>query len=111
MEYYTEIALRFWSEFTTWTPPQVVLYTILGFGVLSAWIMTRFAAAAPLFVGPISFIILTFAAMVSNFAARGQAMMGTTDLQKALLFTTVGHAVGGLILLALFKVSVKGVGK
>jgi hypothetical protein len=111
MQYYIEIAMRFWSEFTTWTPPQVVLYTILGFGVLSAWIMTRFAAAAPLFVGPISFITLTFAAMVSNFVARGHAMMGTTDLQKALLFTTVGHAVGGLILLALFKASEKAVEK
>jgi hypothetical protein len=111
MQHYIEIAMRFWSEFTTWTPPQVVLYTILGFGVLSAWIMTRFAAAAPLFVGPVSFITLTFAAMVSNFAARGHTMMGTTDLQKALLFTTLGHAIAGVILLGLFKASKKGAEK
>jgi hypothetical protein len=107
MEHYIDIALRFWNEFSTWTPANVVLYTVLGFGVLSAWIMTRFVATAPLFAGPISFITLTFAAMVSNFSARGQAMMGTTDLQKALLFTTIGHAVAGLILLALFKASEK----
>lgn len=107
MEQYIDIAFRFWNEFSTWSPPQVVMYTILGFGVLSAWVMTRFVAAPPLFAGPISFIVLTFAAMVSNFSARGYVMMGTTDLQKALLFTTVGHAVAGLILLMIFRASEK----
>jgi hypothetical protein len=111
MEHYTDIAFRFWNEFSSWTPPNLVLYTILGFGILSAWIMTRFVAAPPMFAGPISFITLTFAAMVSNFAARGHVMMGTSDLQKALLFTVVGHAVAGLILLALFKVGEKGAEK
>jgi hypothetical protein len=110
MEPYIEIAMRFWSEFSTWTPTSIVLYTMLGFGVLSAWIMTRVVAAAPLFAGPISFMILTFAAMVSNFAARSQVMMGTSELQKAIIFTALGHAVAGLILIVIFKTSAKRVG-
>jgi hypothetical protein len=100
-------ALRFWNEFSSWSPPVLVMYTMLCFGFLSAWIMTRFVAAAPLFAGPISFIVLTFAAMVANFSFRAVPMMGTSDLQKALLFTTLGHAVAGLVLLALFKVGEK----
>jgi hypothetical protein len=111
MEPYIDIAWRFWSEFSTWTPTSVVLYTIIGFGVLSSWIMTRFVDAAPLFAGPISFMILTVAAMVSNFSARSQVMMGTTDLQKAIIFTTVGHAIAGLVLLVVFKAGSKRIGQ
>ncbi len=107
MEQYIDIAARFWNEFSSWSPTSVVLYTMLGFGVLSAWIMTRIVEAAPLFAGPISFIVLTFAAMVSNFSARDQAMMGTTELQKAIMFTAAGHAVAGLLLLIVFKASSK----
>jgi hypothetical protein len=102
-----DTALRFWNDFSSWTPPTLVMYTMLGFGVLSSWVMTRFVAAAPLFAGPISFMVLTFAAMLCNFSFRGVPMMGTSDLQKALLFTTVGHAIAGLILLAVFKVGEK----
>ena len=100
-------ALRFWNEFSSWSPPMMIMYTIVGFGVLSAWVMTRFVAAAPLFAGPISFIVLTFAAMFANFTFRSTPMMGTSELQKALLFTTLGHAVAGVILLAIFKVGEK----
>lgn len=102
-----DTAMRFWNEFSSWTPPHVVLYTTLGFGVLSSWIITRFVAAAPLFAGPISFIALTFAAMISNFSFRAYGMMGTSELQKAVLFTTVGHVVAGLLLLAIFRVGAK----
>lgn len=97
-------AFRFWNEFSSWSPPTLMLYTILSFGVLSSWVMTRFVAAAPLFAGPISFMVLTFAAMLMNFTFRTVPMMGTSDLQKTLLFTTLGHAIAGLILLAIFKV-------
>lgn len=107
MEQFINITFNFWRDFSSWNPPFVIMYTILGFGALSAWIMTRHVAMAPMFAGPVSFIALTFAAMVSNFAARGYIIMGTTDLQKALLFTTVGHAVAGIILLALFWVGQK----
>ncbi len=107
MEHYIDLASRYWSDFSNWSPSNVILYTVLGFGVLSAWVMTRFVSAPPLFAGPISFIALTFAAMVSNFSVRGQVMMGTTDFQKAILFTTIGHAVAGLILLAMFKAGEK----
>jgi hypothetical protein len=108
MEQYLDMAFRFWNDFSSWHPPDVILFTVLGFGVLSAWVLTKFVSAAPLFAGPISFIVLTFAAMISNFAARSEVMMGTSEIQKALLFTLAGHAVAGVILLAVFKVSEKG---
>ncbi len=107
MEQYLDPVLRFWNDFASWTPPLDTLYTILGLGILSSAIMTRFVAAAPLFAGPICFMILTFSAMVSNFSARSTVMMGTSEIQKAMMFTVVGHIVAGLILLAVFKAGEK----
>jgi hypothetical protein len=107
MEQYVDVALRYWSDFASWTPPRMAYYTILGFGVLSAAVISRISAAPPLFAGPISFIVLTFAAMVSNYVGRQFTIMGTTDLQKAILFTALGHAVAGILLLAILKVGEK----
>ncbi len=103
MDQYITIATHFWNDFVAWNPPQTVLYTIWGFGILSAWVLTRFVVAPPLFAGPISFITLTFAAMISNFAARSQVLMGTSEMQKAVMFTVVGHTVAGLLLLATLR--------
>lgn len=103
MDQYLTTASHFWNDFVTWTPPHIVLYTIWSFGALSAWVITRFVVAPPLFAGPISFITLTFAAMISNFAVRAHVLMGTSELQKALMFTVAGHAIAGIVLLATFK--------
>jgi hypothetical protein len=111
MENALDTFIRFWSDFSAWNPPNLTLYTIVSFGLLSAWMMTRIVAAAPLFAGPVSFIILTSAAMISNFSFREVGMMGTSEIQKALIFTVLGHAVAGVLLLAIFKVSQKGVKK
>jgi hypothetical protein len=111
MEHYFDLATRFLGEFSRWSPPPLTMYTIFGFGILSSWIMTRIVAAAPLFAGPISFMILTFAAMFTNFVGRSVGMMGTSEIQKALIFTVLGHAVAGILLLAIFKVGEKGVRK
>jgi hypothetical protein len=111
MEHYIDITLRFWSEFSSWHPPLVVWYTMLGFGAMSAWVITRFVSAPPMISGPISFLLLTYAAMITNFAARTQVMMGTTELQKALCFTVLGHAVASIILLAAFRVTQRSVAK
>ena len=106
MQDYFSIAARFWSDFTSWNLPDMTLYAILGFGIVSSWIMTRFAAAPPLFVGPISFMTLTFAAMIGNFMGRSVVMMGTSDVQKALVFTVIGHSIAGVMLLAILRVGV-----
>jgi hypothetical protein len=111
MEQYIDFAVRFYNDFISWSPPKLTLYTMVAFGVLSSWIMTRIVAAPPLFAGPICFVVLTSAAMLSNFTLHGIPMMGITDVQKALLFTLIGHAVAGVLLLAIFRVTEKGVRK
>jgi hypothetical protein len=111
MENAFDVVMRFLGDFSSWNPPKMTLYTILAFGALSSFIMTRVVAAAPLFAGPVSFMILTFAALFSNFSFRGISMMGTTEIQKTLIFTVIGHAVAGVLLLAIFKVGEKGVKK
>jgi hypothetical protein len=111
MEQYFDIATRFLTDFQRWNPPQLVVSMVFGFSALSAWIMTRYVAAAPLFAGPISFLVLVFAAMISNFAARGQVMMGTSDVQKVLVFTVLGQAVACVLLLATFRVGSKRFGR
>jgi hypothetical protein len=109
MEHYFDLVSRFIIDFSVWNTPPITLYTIMFFGVLSSWLMTRVVAASPLFAGPICFMILTFAAMLSNFSSRGISMMGTSEIQKTLIFTVLGHAVAGVVLLAIFKVAEKGV--
>jgi hypothetical protein len=108
MEQYFALASKFFSEFQSWTPSSPTFYTVLSFGILSAWIMTRLVAVAPLFAGPISYGFLTFSGFLSNFAFRGTPMMGMSDIQKALIFTVVGHVIAGLLLLAVLRVNVKG---
>jgi hypothetical protein len=105
---YTDIALRFWSDFSAWRPPHVVSYTILSFGMLSSWIITRFVATAPMLAAPICFLILTVCAMITNFAAKGVIVFGASDLQKALIFTVIGQGLAGFALLAAFNFSGKG---
>jgi hypothetical protein len=83
------------------------MYTMLVVGALSAWIITRFVVAPPLIAGPVSFIALTFAAMVSNFSGRSQVLMGISDMQKAVIFTVIGHTVAGILLLSIFRVAGK----
>jgi hypothetical protein len=111
MENALDIFLKFWSDFSVWNPSSMALYTMIGFGLLSSWIMTRVVAAAPLFAGPICFIIMTVAAMVSNFAFRETGMMGTSEVQKTLIFTVFAHGLMAVLLLAVFKVGEKTVKK
>jgi hypothetical protein len=111
MENALDTFVRFWSDFNAWNPPYLTLYTIISFGVLSAWFMTRIVSAAPLFAGPVSFVTLTIAAMLSNFSFREVSMMGTSEIQKALIFTLLGHAIAGVLLLAFFKVGARGAKK
>jgi hypothetical protein len=111
MEEYVDITLRFWADFSAWHPTLVVWYTMLGFGGMSAWTITRFISAPPLLAGPVSFLILTYAAMIANFASRSQIMMGTSEFEKTLCFTVLAHAFAALIILAIFRVSQKTVAK
>lgn len=107
MSNFTDFAFHFWTDFTSWNPPEMVMYTMLAIGALSAWIITRFVVAPPMIAGPTSFIALTFAAMISNFSGRGQVIMGISEVQKAILYTVIGHAVVGIVLLAIFRVGGK----
>jgi hypothetical protein len=99
--------LRFWNDFTAWNPPQVVMFTMVGLGLLSAWMMSQRTAAPPMVFGPIAFIVLTFSAMLTNYAARGFVMVGTSEMQRTLLLTLLGHTVAAVLLLSFFKISEK----
>jgi hypothetical protein len=105
MQDYLDIFMRSWSDFSTWHPPMPVMMSIIVLGLMSSYMMTRFIAASALFVGPISFMILSFAAMACNFYGRGIALMGSSDMQKALMFTVIGHSIAAVALMFAFKVS------
>jgi hypothetical protein len=100
---------QFFAEFVAWNPPSMVLAVIVGFSILSAAMMTRFVAAAPLFSGPVSFIVLSQCAVFANFIGRSQTMMGTSDVDKTLLYTLLGQAPACLLLLVAFKANAKAV--
>jgi hypothetical protein len=107
MEHITGPAFHFWSEFISWNPPDLTMRIMLLIGALSAWVITRFVVAPPLMVAPVSFIALTFAAMISNFTGRSHMVMGISDLQRAIICTVIGHAVAAIVLLAIFRVGGK----
>jgi hypothetical protein len=102
---FLDSAARFWNDFSVWNPPELVTFIVFGFGILAAWILSRRIAAPPLFSGPISFMILVFAGLMSNFSSRGIAMMGTSDIQRVMVFTVIGHVIASIIILGLFRVS------
>jgi hypothetical protein len=98
---------RFWHDFTQWNPPEVVMFTMVGLGFLSSWMMSQKTAAPPMIFGPIAFIVLTFSAMLVNYGARGIIMMGTSEMQRTLFLTLLGHTVAALLLLSFFKIGEK----
>ena len=111
MEQFFDATMRFWADFNAWHPPVLVWYAILSFGAMSAWTLTRFVSAPPMIAGPVCFAVLTFSAMVSNFASRSQVLMGTSELEKTLAYTVLGHAIAAIILLAVFRVTHRSVAK
>ena len=102
---YFNAALVAWHDFQSWSPPILMFYPMLALSFACAFIVSIFTAAPRLFTVPIGFMILMFAATLSNFLARGLFLSGITELQKTLMFTIAGNCVAALILLALFKVS------
>ncbi len=101
---YLNTVLATWRDFQSWSPPSMMFYPMLAVCIACAFILSMFTATARMFSVPISFMILMFAATLSNFLARGLFISGITDFQKTLIFTVLGNSVASLIILAFFKV-------
>jgi hypothetical protein len=108
MQEYIDISMRFMSDFQSWNAPRLMAAMVLGFSTLAAVIMTRFIKAAPLFSGPICFIVLSQAAFLANFLGRSQTMMGTNEVDKILFYTVLGQAPASLALFLAFRANSKG---
>ncbi len=94
-----------WTNFHNWHPGSQVLYTMLIFSCMSAILITRMTGAVALIAIPASFVILYYAAMLSNFAALSIPMIAVGAMEKALIFSVLGHFVGGLLILGIFRVA------
>jgi hypothetical protein len=105
MTEYWNMALAGWREFQDWSPSTSILYPMLALSLICAVIVSMFTAASRLFTIPIGFMVLVFAANLSNFLGRDLFLSGITDLQKTMIFTILGNCVAALIVLAFFKVS------
>jgi hypothetical protein len=102
---YFNMALAGWREFQDWSPSTFVLYPMLALSLICAVIVSMFTAASRMFTIPIGFIVLVFAANLSNFLGRNMFLSGVTDLQKTMIFTILGNCIAAFIVLAFFKVS------
>lgn len=96
--------VRIWQDFSHWTPPDMVMFAILLFSAVSAFLVTKFTSAPKMVSVPVSFMLLVFSGMVANFMGKGYYLEATTEFQKALMFTVAGHCVVAVLLLSLFKV-------
>ncbi len=87
----------------TWSPPPVTMVTVLAFTAISSYVLTGFTAGSRMFTLPISFILLFFAGLFTNFLGRNVHLTGATDMQNAIVLSLVGQVVVGFILLLLFR--------
>jgi hypothetical protein len=94
-----------WTNFHAWHPASQVTYTIFAVSVLSAILITRMMGATALISIPASFVILYYSAMVGNFAALSIPMIEVGAIEKALIFSVIGHFVGGVLVLSIFRVA------
>ena len=105
MSDYLNTVLTTWRDFQSWTPPTLMLYPMLALSLICAFIVSLFTAAPRLIAVPIGFIVLMFAATLSNFLARNLFLSGITELQKTMMFTILGDSIACIVILALFKVN------
>ena len=99
------VASTLWTNYHAWHPEDQVLYAITAISVLSAILITRMTGATALISIPASFVILYYSAMLCNFAALSIPMVEVGAFQKALIFAVIGHFIGGVLVLGLFKVA------
>lgn len=97
-----------WHAFSTWHPPKLLLHAVIAFSLASAWIVTHFTNGSKMFSMPISFFLLFFVAMVSNFAFRDFRLHDMQELQKIMVLTLAGHSLAVVALLYMFKVNETG---
>lgn len=102
---YLDVIMKGWRDFQDWSPITTTLYIMLALSLGCAVLVSVFTAASKLFTIPIGFMVLLFAANLSNFLVRGVFISGMTDVQKTIIFSIVGNCVAALLLLAVFKVS------
>lgn len=99
------VASTLWTHFHAWHPGSQVVYTMVVISVLSAILITRMTGAAALIAIPASFVLLYYSAMVSNFAALSIPMVAVGAVEKALIFSVIGHFIGGMLVLGVFRVT------
>jgi hypothetical protein len=94
--------------FQTWNPPTRLLPLVAIVSMLTAFLLSRALGGAKLLTGPISFIVLFFCAMVTNYIGRDVHFVGFTDQQEFIAYAIAGQALGAVILLFAFKVGEGG---
>ena len=99
------VVTTLWTNFHNWHPGSLVLYTMLIISCLSAILITRMTGAIALIAIPASFVILYYSAMLCNYAAVSVPMVAVGEMQKALIFSVIGHFIGGLLILGIFRVA------
>jgi hypothetical protein len=98
-------ASSLWTNFHAWHSVSQVNHAMIAISVLSALLITRITGSTGLITIPASFVILYVTAMVSNFGGSSIAMTEIGVFQKAVFFSVMGHFIGGIIILGIFKVA------
>lgn len=99
------VASSLWGNFHAWHPEGQINHAMIAISVLSALLITRITGSTGLITVPASFVILYVTAMLSNFGGSTFAMSEIGIFQKAVFFSVIGHFIGGLIVLGIFKVA------
>ena len=92
-----------WTNFHAWHPAYMVLYTIVGMSLVAAILLSRIIGKTSLITVPSSFVILFYSALLLNFGGLSIPMTETSEIQKAMIFSVLGHFMGGVMVLGIFK--------
>ena len=99
------VASTLFGNFLAWHPAPQAVYIMIAMSALSAIIISRIVGSSPFVSVPLGFVVLYGAAMILNFAAVAIPMVEMNVLQKAMVFSVLGHFIGGIFVLGVFRLA------
>ena len=92
-----------WNAMSMWQIPLMTLYALLAVSCISTLLTSRLTGGISYVTLPTGFVIMYATGYIANFAGRTLHMPAIDDFQRGVIFSVIGHCVGGLFMLLLFK--------
>ncbi len=91
------------NPFTTWDLTNQQLMIIFLFTTATGYVLTRIAHGVKVVTWPVCFASLFIAGMFANWFFKDIYFSAITEIQKTLIFTSLGQAIAALFLMLGFR--------